>query len=476
MKLLTTPLLPLVLSLTAAQAFAGGETYTFVDLGTLGGPESVAYGLNDSRQVVGWAHIDGCTVQGHPCRRAFLWSDGVMTDLGLLPGDEESFARAINNQGLIVGTSESGVLFGFGTFHGVTWNSGTPVQLPDLGDGQSFAHDVNDAGVIVGHAYDPILSVDRAVTWQGGVINNVGASEPHSRNRAQGISEDGVLAGFGWELLHPGDAVVFDGKWSTIGGLDGPWQVAEAVDVNSSGLVVGFQAFPQGAWHAATWTLGKKGAVDAGVLPGMDYGELYDVNESGLAVGRSYLDDPPVSRAVMWDGAQLTDLNDLLPAGSGAVLFEAREVNEAGDIAGTAVVDGAFRAFLLVHNTQGGPWVDLGHALAGAGGEPVLEGEGSLLGGTQNALQLSNALPGGLSWLVVGVTRIDLPILFGTLVPTPHLIVGANPIDGAGELTLPFTWPTGPPAGSTTYWQAWIPDASGPAGWTASNALSSIVP
>ena len=36
---------------------------------------------------------------------AFLWENGVTTDLGVLPGDEDSGAAAINNAGQIVGSS-----------------------------------------------------------------------------------------------------------------------------------------------------------------------------------------------------------------------------------------------------------------------------------------------------------------------------------------------------------------------------------
>jgi len=41
----------------------------------------------------------------HP-HHAFLWQDGVMTDLGFLPGRPTSFADGINNQGQVIGVSQ----------------------------------------------------------------------------------------------------------------------------------------------------------------------------------------------------------------------------------------------------------------------------------------------------------------------------------------------------------------------------------
>ena len=43
----------------------------------------------------------------------------------------------------------------------------------------------------------------------------------------------------------------------------------------------------------------------------------------------------------------LTDLNSLIPAGSGWVLNEARSISESGQIAGSGVLNGQERAFLL---------------------------------------------------------------------------------------------------------------------------------
>ena len=75
----------LIISFAAILLFFSPQTAflsedTFVDLGTLGGPASQAKAINDKNQVVGWSQTaDG---DGH----AFLWEDGLMTDLGHLGG------------------------------------------------------------------------------------------------------------------------------------------------------------------------------------------------------------------------------------------------------------------------------------------------------------------------------------------------------------------------------------------------------
>ena len=63
--------------------------YTVTDLGTLGGSDSFAAGVNEFRQVV------GVRLTPDAPQRAFLYSDGTMIDLGTL-GGSDSYAAGIN--------------------------------------------------------------------------------------------------------------------------------------------------------------------------------------------------------------------------------------------------------------------------------------------------------------------------------------------------------------------------------------------
>ncbi len=119
------------------------------------------------------------------------------------------------------------------------------------------------------------------------------------------------------------------------------------------------------------------------------------------------------------------------------------------------------------------PWCDLGLALAGTAGKPSLAGTGPLTVGSSNALVLADAPPGAVAYVVLGFAAQYAPLEGGLLVPTLDL-VRAYPVDGAGGLTLPFTWPAGIPAGTELYLQAWTPDPGGPSGWAASNGLQGV--
>jgi YVTN family beta-propeller protein len=125
-------------------------------------------------------------------------------------------------------------------------------------------------------------------------------------------------------------------------------------------------------------------------------------------------------------------------------------------------------------------WTDLGAALAGAHGDPLLVGAGTLQPGDPVSLALSNALAGSSYTLVIGASLLNLPFKGGTMVPdTDLLIFGlpvlASPSGAAGFSQLSATWPA-LPSGISIYLQAWISDPAGPFGFAASNAVRGITP
>lgn len=120
----------------------------------------------------------------------------------------------------------------------------------------------------------------------------------------------------------------------------------------------------------------------------------------------------------------------------------------------------------------GGPtWVDLGNALAGAGGTPLLVGSGATSGGQPVALTLTGAAANAPAHLVTGVSVLNAAFKGGVLVPNPDFLASLT-TDGGGGLVLGGNWPTFLAPGRTLTFQYWIVDATGPMGFAASNAVS----
>jgi probable HAF family extracellular repeat protein len=132
-----------------------------VDLGTLGGSQAIAGGINERGQVVGQSFLPGDAVV-----HAFLWQEGVgMKDLGSLLPDDSSFPQSINNGGEVVGWScgpnELATPFSCGPFY---WRNGMkqPVDLNQLIQSPHLqlccVSDINDSGEIIGAAFDPTFN------------------------------------------------------------------------------------------------------------------------------------------------------------------------------------------------------------------------------------------------------------------------------------------------------------------------------
>jgi probable HAF family extracellular repeat protein len=134
--------------------FLWDKTGGMQDLGTLGGDSGFATWLNDAGQVVGVANLPGASGCDNPAlHHAFLWKNGVMTDLGTVDGDPCSHALGINSKSQVVGTATdcSNELQAF------LWENGGPmVDLntlipPNSGLVLWEAIYVNDRGEIAAH-------------------------------------------------------------------------------------------------------------------------------------------------------------------------------------------------------------------------------------------------------------------------------------------------------------------------------------
>lgn len=127
------------------------------DLGTLrrDPPTSAAVAINDRGAVIGNSPATGDW-------RAFLWRSGKLIGLGTIAGGDHVEAIAINNHGQVIG---SGVPMGpHGMSHAFVWHNGVLTDLGTLGGSVSVPSAINEQGLIVGSS-NTAAGKGHAVLW-----------------------------------------------------------------------------------------------------------------------------------------------------------------------------------------------------------------------------------------------------------------------------------------------------------------------
>jgi probable HAF family extracellular repeat protein len=71
----------------------------------------------------------------------------------------------------------------------------------------------------------------------------------------------------------------------------------------------------------------------------------FGINDAGVVVGQATFSN--TYHAFIYSAGKMTDLNTLLPPGSGWTLLSANGINNAGQIVGDGTHNGKARAFLL---------------------------------------------------------------------------------------------------------------------------------
>ncbi|GAA2367054.1 hypothetical protein Cme02nite_29270 [Catellatospora methionotrophica] len=206
----------LSVTFSAAPASASGGLHA-VDLGTLTGTCcSQAFAINDHGVVVGSSQVGAGE---NPPEHAFRWKDGVMIDLGTL-GGTRSGAAAVNNNGWIVG----GSTLSSGAMRPFLWRPGLGmIDLGSLG-GESFATGVNDAGMVVGQY---VLAGElRGFRWVNGVLSDLNTPDG-TGFKASGVNKNGKISG-----THVSQPATWKNGLTVLSGL-----VGDGTAVNDSGDV-----------------------------------------------------------------------------------------------------------------------------------------------------------------------------------------------------------------------------------------------
>ena len=341
--------------------------YTITDLGTLGGTYVDATGISDT----GWIAGDS-TLPGDSIIRAYLWRNGVMTDLGTLGGYNSDFLLGPNLFGDASGYSEISVadpnqedFCGFGTGLACIaffWHHGAMHALPTLGGTNAAAGGTNDLGEAAGVAENTIQEPTCAgtgrvlqykpVTWKQGLIHELPTPDHDPVGLAYAINDSGEVVGqtgpCGTEDLGgAGHAVLWkNGKAIDLGNLGGSTNNV-AQNLNNRGQVVGYSGLSGDAtFHAFLWQSGSM--TDLGTLPGDIHSVAETINIWGEVVGRSS-DADFNGRGVVWQNGVPADLNTLIPANSSLYIEEATSNNDLGWIVAVASdMDGNSHAVLLI--------------------------------------------------------------------------------------------------------------------------------
>lgn len=339
--------------------------YTVTDLGTLGGTFSQAFSLNNHGTVVGFS-----TLKGDTTLHAFLWRQGVMTDLGTI-GEAAtpaySSAMNVNDRDEVVGFSETSTPDPLGeNFCGDSlvclpfiWRSGEMTPLITLGGTNAVGASINNRGEVIGFAEtsmaDPtclppqILHIEPA-TWQRTMITELPTFPGDSDGIAGSINDAGEATLPTGDCMFAGpplghDSLLRHGTLTDFGTFEG--NPIAANDINNRAQVTGVTVNNAGNnVEGVIWQNGE--ASGLGFLPGDVVSIGSAISDSGLVTGQS-CDSNDNCRGFLWRNGVMTDLATLVPADSPLDFPDPTGINSRGQIVGLGVQKstGEFHGFLL---------------------------------------------------------------------------------------------------------------------------------
>jgi probable HAF family extracellular repeat protein len=309
---------------------AAATSYTITDLGSLGLGLSQGLAINANGLVTGGSYLkttysitcppdypnpNKCTQ--HP-EHAFLYSNGTMTDLGTLGGNN-SVGESVNLSGQVAGGAQTTK----GVNNAALWAGKKAVDLgavAPLSAGQdSIAEGINDSGQVAG-AYG--TNTSQAFLYSSGAITML--PQPSFTGplgcEARAINNTSQIAGACWDGTGTAHLMLWhNGTVTDLGtlGTSGTFANLEAVAINTNGQIAG--------WTGSS--TGNSGFLYSnGTLTSLGSFLATAINDNGVMVGGPTIDS----------GGTMQDLNTLIPAGSPYQIQDATAINTNGQIVANA--------------------------------------------------------------------------------------------------------------------------------------------
>src|SRR5215469_1716556 len=265
---------------TALHAFIarlGERGPVLQDLGTiLGGTISQAWAINAKGQIAAAAVLDGHIT-------ALLLYTGTAKPIGTL-GGASSVARGLNNQGEVVGYS---AVAGDSEAHAFVFSHGNLLDLGTLGGTNSTANAINNGGAVVGNSETSSPGVTEAFIYRGGGLRSLGTLGGKN-SYAVAINEEGLVVGSANTADGTTHAFLFDdGNMRDLGTLGG--NNSDAFGINENAEIVGRAQFATGDPRTHAFFLGRCQMIDLNSSIPSDSGwvlqEARAINENGEIVG-----------------------------------------------------------------------------------------------------------------------------------------------------------------------------------------------
>jgi probable HAF family extracellular repeat protein len=159
-------------------------------LGSLGGVNfgfsGVATSVNDHGDAVGYAYVDSLN------RHAFLFKDGLLTDIGSFGG--YSVALRINDHDEIAGFSSDTPN---GIAHAFVYRDGVMTEINPFGElsNESYGRGINKHGQVVGDALNSSAHAFNGFIYSDGEITNIGTLPGGRNSGAYSINDRGEVVG-----------------------------------------------------------------------------------------------------------------------------------------------------------------------------------------------------------------------------------------------------------------------------------------